>query len=218
MNLRPLRNVPPRFFRLGVACLFLAILAVLSAPQTTPVLAQATLPVDGWVVCGDLGIGPVPGESGDLQRVALCQGSGWEVQAFCIEPAKPVPVDDTVCSMVNSTDFWCGDGVQQLREYQILATPAPNTPQPTASPTPTFTRTPTTTATPQPTPTRNTTPGGSRPTTTVEAEQSTPTPFVRPHPGGPGNLGMVLSLLAILGGAGSLGLAATLYGGSRRAG
>jgi hypothetical protein len=110
-------------------------------------LSQVSLPTDGWTLCIDLGVGPVPGQAGNLQRVQMCHASGWQVQAFCLEPNKPVPPVNTLCSMVSSTDFWCGDTFQQLREFQIVVTPQADTPTPSFTPTATATATPTVTAT-----------------------------------------------------------------------
>ncbi|HMN61841.1 MAG TPA: hypothetical protein PJ988_15830, partial [Anaerolinea sp.] len=130
-----LAYIPPFLITaLAVAIFFVAIPVFNFSPvfvQRT--LGQVSLPVDGWSVCADLGVGPVDGVPGDVQRVRMCQAGGWQVDAFCLEPAKPVPPLNTVCSMVSSTDFWCGDTVQQLREFQIIATPQADTPTPTST-------------------------------------------------------------------------------------
>lgn len=150
-------------------------------------LFQGSLPQHGWSVCADLGIGPVPGQPGNIQRVRLCHGSGWEVNAFCLEPAKPVPPVGTLCSMVNATDFWCGDANQEVRQYQIQQTPPP---VPSSTPTLTLTTPPN-----QPT---------STPLTPAPQQSSTPAPqatvFSRPSPGGPGNLGLLLASAATVAG------------------
>ncbi len=199
---RPMsRFLRPAALSLLPAALLAAALFFLQPAASLPALGQAELPIYGWTVCGDAGIGPVPGV-GNVQRVDLCQGSGWEVRAYCLDPGKPVPAVGTVCSMVNSTDFWCGDSVQQLREFQILQTPAPPTPAPSATPI-----TPQPSLTPQP-PTATSAP----PTPNAPAPSATPQPtlFVRPRPGGPGNLLVVLSAATIAWGAVILGAAILL--------
>jgi hypothetical protein len=161
-------------------------------------LLQAGLPIYGWSVCQDLGLIPYPGGGGDVQQLIMCTGSGWRVQTYCTEPNKPPPVLNTVCSMVNSTDFWCGDTVQLFRLLNVLQTPPPPTPTFTPTLTPTFTPTQTSTALPSQTPPPSSTPGVTR-----TAAQDTPqsTAYVRPHPGGPGNLQLVASILSIFFGA-----------------
>lgn len=199
-----------------VAILALASILVffhLSAPQTViaAIRAQVGLPVHGWTVCGDLGIGPVPGLPGTIQRLQLCQGDGWEVQAYCLNPQLPVPAVGTLCSMVSGTDFWCGDSVQQLRNFQLLQTPAPSstplpssTPTPLPSPTATSTPLPSLTATPpQPSETLALTPPNAGFDTPVLA----PTLFERPYPGGEGIRMPLISALAILAGLGLLSMA-----------
>jgi hypothetical protein len=204
--------IPINLLRVGVGCVVfgLAVLAFalstsFGRSESLPLTRQqGGLPVNGWIICQDLGIGPVPGGPGNIQRFRLCQGSGWEVSAYCLEPAKPVPPLNALCSMVNATDFWCGDPVQQVREYQIEQTPVP-TPQATAtslpSSTPTFTPTstltsiPTVAATSQQTATAPVGAGGV--TLTPQA-----TLFVRPHAGGPGNLLPLLSAGLIIAGIG----------------
>ena len=173
-----------------VAALFLYFPAAGVGESTVPrVLGQVQLPVDGWTICADQGIGPVPGLPGSVQRMDLCHGSGWEVRAYCLDLGKPVPPNGTLCSMINTTDFWCGDNFQELREFQILQTPQAPTPGPTATPQPS--------PTPQSSPTPGQpTPNQPAPTTPVPSATLQATVFVRPHPGGPSNLPLVLSALS----------------------
>lgn len=171
---------------------------LLSTPKTA--LGQAPLPQNGWTVCQDLGIGPVPGQ-GSLQRLRMC-GSDYEVDTYCLQPALPAPAVGTMCSMVNGTDFWCGDTVQIMRLYQIVATPQP----PTATPPPTATQPPAPTATTVP-PAPQETPN-VQPTATVVAAQSTP--FVRPSPGGKSYLGLTLTMTAGAAGLLLLGISLVL--------
>lgn len=162
-----------------------------TASSSNRISLQETLPLHGWTVCVDLGVGPVPGQPGTLQRVRMCHGDGWQVDTFCLEPAKPVPQVGVMCSMVSSTDFWCGDEVQQLRAYQIQQTPPPTTtPSPTRTPTPTSA--PTTAVPPPPVPN---TPQSSNTPVVLQ-----PTVFVRPSPGGAGNSGLLFSTFFVLAG------------------
>ena len=204
-------------------------------------ISADAMPIDGWVVCEDLGVGQVPGVSGVVQRMMMCNGSGWRISAYCIEPAKPAPPLNQICSMVNATDFWCGDMVQMFRQLRVIQTPqatstaiptATETPSPTPTPTSTPTLTPT--ATSIPTVTSTSTPTETQVVITVQAtlvtETATPlastatpvastrtaiptrvrgenqtatvtaTPFKRPHAGGPGNLGWLLSSSAVFAG------------------
>ena len=142
-------------------------------------------PSHGWRVCADRGLGIPPGLPGPVQIMELCQGEGWRVQAYCLEPLEPAPPVDTFCSFVGDRTFWCGDQYQLIREYIILQT---------AQPTATYTTTPTITFTPIPTSTHTLQPPLTvTPTTTntitvvVSEVAATPTVFVRPAPGGKGN-------------------------------
>jgi hypothetical protein len=162
-----------------------------TASSSGRLLLQETLPLHGWTVCVDLGVGPVPGQPGVLQRVRMCHGDGWQVDTFCLEPAKPVPQVGVMCSMVSSTDFWCGDEVQQLREYQIQQTPPPPPPS-TVTPSPTLTPPAPTTAVPPPP-----VPDTPQPTSTPVLQ---PTVFARPSPGGAGNSGLLFSTFLVLAG------------------
>jgi hypothetical protein len=135
----------------------------------------AVKPVNGWIVCQDLGIGPVPGLPGPRQRFVLCHPSGWQVRVYCLDTTKPPPPLGRSCTRISSDTYRCGNINQPLKEYQILVTPT-HTPTPTATQTPTLT--------PTSTPTSTSTP------------VFTPTPVVvtpgRVRPGGGGNGGLVL--------------------------
>ena len=136
------------------------------------------MPTDGWLVCRDLGVGPSPGV-GESQHMVMCN-DGWRVQVYCLEPPKPAPVVNTLCSMVSATDFWCGDQVQMFRQFVVLETPqASPTPTHTATLTPTFTPTftATSTATSTPTATHTFTPTF---TMTATATHTRPAPSVTP--------------------------------------
>jgi hypothetical protein len=168
---------------------------------------QATKPVNNWYVCTNLGIGPVPGLPDPRQRFKVCHDSGWEIYAYCIEPNVPAPTLGTVCSLINDQTLFCGAGVQSLREYRILQTPAAGTGTPSLTPSPTATNTvtpsltatntvtstPTNTATLTPTITPTITPTLIRSATPRAA--STP----RPRPGGQGNLAEWHRMLGMLG-------------------
>ena len=58
----------------------------------------ADKPVYNWLVCQDLGVGPVPGLSEPRQRLRLCHNKGWEVLAYCLRPDLPVPELGTTCT------------------------------------------------------------------------------------------------------------------------
>lgn len=145
-------------------------------------LLQGPLPVYNWHVCGDLGILLVPGV-GMRAQFLLCHNQGWELQAYCLQPALPAPELGTVCSRVNEDTFWCGASIQNLREFRVLQTP---TPTPTETPTPTLTLTPTPTNTSTPTITQT-------PTT---PQSPTPTPTRPPRPGGSGSIEWIGLFLA----------------------
>lgn len=145
------------------------------------------MPVYGWVVCEDLGMGDVPGVPDPVQIFRLCNQPAWELLAYCLEPEIPPPPEGTICERIDANTFWCGDGYQQLRQFQILQTPTPvppDTPTPTQTPTytATYTSSPTSTVTltntPIPTATSTITP-----TTVI-----TPTETPRPAMGGKGNV------------------------------
>lgn len=182
-------------------------------------LLQTILPVYGWSVCEDLGVAPPPDGNGQVQHMVMCRSDGWRIHAYCLEPSKPVPPLHTTCSMVNDTDFWCGDEVQSFRLLRILQTPAAtSTGTATVTPTNTPTPTPTHTLTPTPTATQSlsATPTATLTATVIVSQKSTSTVFVRPHAGGPGNSRLLLPVLAILAGAALLGVA--VWSASRKPG
>jgi hypothetical protein len=132
------------------------------------------LPQHGWMICEDLGMTTVPGFPGEVPLLGICQGQGWRVQAYCIEPEKNAPGLGAPCSLDESGTFWCGDKYQLLQLLQVLETPVPTSP-----PTHTSTSTQTPTNTPAPTQRRG-----------VEATQpvATATIYYRPPAGGEGNM------------------------------
>jgi hypothetical protein len=152
-----------------------AKLSALLAPHS---LQQGEMPVYGWTVCADMGIGPVPGVPDPRQRFRLCHPDGWRVRVYCIQPDWLPPALGASCSRYNDTDFFCGQNLQNLRIYQVLDTP---TPTPTFTSTPT--NTPTATSTPAPTATGLPT---LTPTNTPVIPSPLPTRFVRPQAGGLG--------------------------------
>jgi hypothetical protein len=211
------------FFSLILVALLASVLpAFIPIASASGLKQTGSLPSQGWRVCGDLGIGTVPGVGLVRQRFALCRGDDWKVESYCLNPGQTAPANGTFCSLVASDTFWCGDSVQQLQLYQIVQTPAP-TPRPSSTLTPSFTPipsftptpvTPTVTLTPpgitpfangSPTPTPNTPVVTNAPTHTRTPSSAGPS---RPKPGGPGNLGYVLTgafstlLVLFLAGAG----------------
>ena len=118
-----------------------------------PVFQQ---PVYNWRVCADLGVGSVPGTGLQRQRFRLCHNQGWTVLTYCLQPSRPAPALDTICTRTSADTFWCGNGIQNLHTYRVQETP---TPSPTATGTPAPTPTPTVTPTPSP-PRRGARPGG----------------------------------------------------------
>jgi len=149
-----------------IALLGLLYMGLKPAPEAPAAIAafnfQAPpdLPRYNWSVCENLGVGPVPGVPDSRQRFRLCHNQGWQLLAYCLQPSRPAPSVGTTCSRTNDDTFWCGNGIQNLRLYRLLQTPAP---------TPTPTRTSTPTSTPSPTPTS---PGTAAP----PAEAPTRTP------------------------------------------
>lgn len=174
---------------------------LLTGGQSSRIQAQfeQPYPIHGWRVCADLGLGNAPGVPGNVQIMELCQGEGWRVRAYCLEPLEPPPPLNTFCSLVGERTFWCGDEFQLLREFIILDTPAPPDTA-TATLTQTQTSTPTFTASPTltPLPSLTQTPLPSLTQTFVVTQsltppqiQQTPTVYDRPYPGGVGNSGVV---------------------------
>lgn len=159
------KQIPP-----GAAAAAPEVSARMRSSENWNALLQLDKPVEGWVVCRDLGVGDVPGVAQPRQRVQLCHDQGWRVNTYCLRPALPVPLLGTQCTRIDEVTYWCGNGLQPLREYRIVDQPIPT---PTATATPT--ETPTQTATPQVLPTQTPTP---------VQEQPNPTP--RPAPGGMG--------------------------------
>lgn len=137
--------------------------AVAMLPQQQA-LSSSGMPIKGWRICVDLGVGKVPGRVRPRQRFVLCHPDGWEIKTYCMNPDLPNPAIGAKCTRIGEKTYWCGKGVQPVKEF---IEPPPPTPNFTA----TFTPTPTATNTPTPTPTSTPTP--------------TPTPTERPQPGGP---------------------------------
>lgn len=161
---------------------------VLASPLVPVADIQATsaeMPIEGWIVCQDLGIGPVPGLPDNRQRFILCHPSGWEVRVYCLDVGDPPPNIGRNCTRINEDTYFCGNAFQRLREYRVLVTPT-DTPTPTNTPTPTSTPTPTQTPTPTFTSTSTATA-----TSTATPHAPVVTPSRRPRPGGRGNAWLV---------------------------
>ena len=126
----------------GLSALLIVLFVAwsLHLPVTSARAAQlfAPKPVDGWVVCRDLGIGDVPGVPDPRQRLQLCHEEGWTVNTYCTQPGLPVPPLGRSCTRIGEEKYQCGANNQLLREYHILATPV-NTPAPNATATQTHT-------------------------------------------------------------------------------
>jgi hypothetical protein len=164
-----------------VFALVVAVFAlfVQSTPETASArMLSASKPVNGWYVCKDLGIGPVPGVTGVRQRLKLCHDGGWEITAYCINPGLPVPPVGKTCSRTSDLNYRCGAAFQHMAEDRILQTPVePPTPTPTgtATSTPTATATETATPTSTPTATETSTPTATVTSTSTATTTSTPT-------------------------------------------
>jgi hypothetical protein len=147
-------------------------------------------PVNNWRVCQDLGVGPVPGLNEYRQRFRLCHNQGWEALAYCLDPSRPAPALGTMCSQTGTDTYWCGVGLQRLREYRMLVTPTlaaldTETPTVTPSPIPTLTFTPSPTLPPAPTEAPSATPSPIA-TATLPVQPTLPAATVSPRvrPGG----------------------------------
>jgi len=142
-------------------------------------LALAEKPRYNWQVCENLGVGPVPGLTEPRQRLRLCHNQGWQVLVYCLNPELPVAEIGTNCTRVGEDVYWCGNGMQPVKEYRVVQEPD-DTPTPTASSTPTPTPTDTPTATPTatftPTPTHTSTPTSTATSTPTATFTNTPTP------------------------------------------
>jgi hypothetical protein len=193
----------------GIVLVLTSFSAIAKPPEAVSMQEDQPYPIHGWRVCADLGLGNPPGVPGPVQIMQLCQGEGWVIQVYCLEPLEPAPPVDTFCSLVGDRTFWCGDQFQLVREYIILQTAQPTetvTSTPTDTATSTNTATPTQTATPVPTSTGTVQPTNTitlTVTTTLTSVVSevaiTPTVFNRPAPGGQGNreIFVGMSLVAI---------------------
>lgn len=170
-------------------CGLAAVIILGSAPWENASIKLSYQPSEGWTVCADLGVGPVPGLNITRQRFRLCSDTGWEILAYCLEPERPMPPLGTLCSEVDPGVFWCGDNVQQLQFYQVAQRPTPATRTPTRTRTRTATTTITSTATvpnqPSGTPVNTATTRPTSPRQTTNAS-STPVPTVVYTPGGGG--------------------------------
>lgn len=151
-----------------------------------------TMPVDGWIICEDLGFGEVPGHT-PAQSFRLCNGDVWEVLAYCLNQSLPAPPVGTVCELINEDTFWCGDDYQPLQIYEIQppSTAVPTkaaTLTPTRTPSPIHTSTSTPTSTPTHTPTYTPTHTPTHTPTFTPTFTPTPsptyTPTIRPRMGG----------------------------------
>lgn len=139
------------FPALAFACGLLAALALMSRAAQAGVIKSPNLqPAYGWYVCADLGVGPVPGLGENRQRFSLCHGDGWEILAYCLDPGMPMPEYGTTCEEIPGEVWFCGEAVQRLQLYDVVATPTPPTPTRTPTATPTITPSPTPTITPTP--------------------------------------------------------------------
>lgn len=175
-------------------------------PDSLPQL-QEPRPIYDWYVCEELGVGAIPGVPEPRLRFRVCHNDGWELLAYCLQPNWPAPEVGSACALIDDNTFWCGEGLQNLREYAILQTPIPTTtptlaqtetPTPTASVTPvTPTQTP---GTPLATATATPVAGTTTPTApiatpaTPTATQPTAIATQRPSPGGYGYLDWLVSL------------------------
>lgn len=175
-------------------------------PDTVPLL-QEPRPIYDWYVCEELNVGPIPGVTEPRLRFRVCHNEGWELLAYCLQPNWPAPEEGAACALIDDDTFWCGEGLQNLREYAILQTPFPTTTPTlaqTVAPTPTATASPVAaTQTPgTPLATATATPAAgtltpSAPTATPAAPTATQPAAIatqRPSPGGLGYLGWLVSL------------------------
>jgi hypothetical protein len=141
-------------------------------------------PEQNWRVCRDLGVSEVPGLDIRRQRFRLCHAQGWEVLTYCLEPNLPAPAVGTRCTRTDANTYWCGSGLQLLREYSVEETPT-LAPTRTSPPTATPSITPTATSTPTPTPTSTTPPSAPQPV--EETPRARPKATRRAPAGGRGN-------------------------------
>jgi len=199
------KHWPKKVLTRRLVFLFLVILLALVVPlllrsQPAPASSEELVPLSfqapddlpryNWRVCEDLGVGPVPGLPDARQRFRLCHNQGWQLLAYCLQPTRPAPVVGTTCSRISGNTYWCGDGIQNLREYAVLQTPAP-------TPTPSPTSTPSATPTPLPIGTGTTAPQPRRPSATPR-QPSVPS---IPRAAQPGGAGLVLAKERLLKGA-----------------
>lgn len=168
----------PRLLLILVLCALFAVFILGSSPWSDSTIKFSYQPSEGWTVCADLGVGPVPGLNITRQRFRLCSDTGWEILAYCLEPERPMPALGTICSEVDPGVFWCGDAVQQLQFYEVAQRPTPGTPTRTRTRTAAVTATATIRPSQTPVDTRTARPTGQ--------QSSTPVPTVVYTPGGGG--------------------------------
>jgi len=144
---------------IALAAVAIALLLAFQRPKSPPAeakLLEGPLPTDNWYVCAILGMGAIPGVKDTRLRFRLCHPDGWEILAYCLQPRWPAPELNAVCTRLDGNTYWCGEGMQNLREYRLIQTPLPTqTTLPTLTPIPTATHTPlppTASATPTPIP------------------------------------------------------------------
>ncbi len=177
-------------------------------PKNLP-LEINDLPVYEWFVCEILGEGPVPGVPEPRLRFRVCHNEGWEILAYCLQPNWPAPEVGAACALIDSDTFWCGEGIQNLRQYALLQTPTPSpSPTPlstaTSTPSPTPTLVPATATPSTPLPTQTGSPVVATATPSATSIPSVPTqpvatPIQRPSPGGSGLLEWLWNRIARLG-------------------
>lgn len=183
------RQPLPRLWLILILCILAAVVVLGSIPWSDSYIRVSYQPSEGWTVCADLGVGPVPGLDITRQRFRLCSDTGWEILVYCLQPELPVPPIGTICSEIDPGVFWCGDTVQQLQFYAIAQRPTPATPTPvrTRTATSTITNTVTATARPSGTPANTPTARPTSPRRTANASNTrVPTSVYLPGGGGEG--------------------------------
>jgi hypothetical protein len=100
--------------------------------EAAPTVMDEATRKGGWKVVQDLGVGPVPGVSGNRSRFVV-EKDVVRRYAYCVEPGVPAPAMGTGCRAVGNW-LMCGKGDSQLlRFYKPDGPPPPNsTPVPTA--------------------------------------------------------------------------------------
>jgi hypothetical protein len=127
---------------IALSAVAIAVFYASQRPKSPPAEGKqlaGPLPTEGWYICALLDQGDVPGMEDQRPRFRLCHDQGWEILAYGLQPRWPAPELGAACTRLDMDTYWCGEGVQNLRQYRIMKVPSPaQTATPTLAPIPTM--------------------------------------------------------------------------------